>query len=163
MTQKYLEWMNDPDVTRYLEVRFAPPSSREELEGFAGRALASDDTLFLAIVRRDRSDHIGNIKLGPIEWPHRRGSIGIVIGERAAWGSGYATEAIGGIARYAFDELSLFKLTAGAYSTNVAALGAFQRVGFTVEARRERHYWDGDTFVDGMLLSRFRSSAGAVT
>ena len=65
VTAGYLAWLHDADVNRYLEVRFAPPGSIEELAAFVASANASDDTLLLGIFLRAARRHIGNIKLGP--------------------------------------------------------------------------------------------------
>jgi RimJ/RimL family protein N-acetyltransferase len=89
----YYRWMNDPEVTRFLESRMFP-NPIETLRDYVAAKLGDRNNVFLAIVTKEGGRHIGNIKLGPVDWVHRLGDIGLMIGEREYWGKGYATEAI---------------------------------------------------------------------
>lgn len=151
----YLAWLRDPDVTRYLEVRFAEHSI-ESLRRYIVTVNDSDDTLLLGIFLREGEQHIGNVKLGPIHPIHRRADMGLLIGEKAEWGKGYASEAIVAVADYAFAQLGLAKLTAGCYGNNEGSWRAFLKAGF-VEEGRQRAQWDYlGTRQDGILLGLTR-------
>src|SRR5262249_1908718 len=76
VNETYYRWMNDPEVTRYLESRFYP-HSLEGLRAYVTSKLGDRDNIFLAIVLKDGDRHIGNIKLGPIHWMHRYADIGL--------------------------------------------------------------------------------------
>ena len=154
----YYHWMNDPEITQYLESRFTPHSV-EQLEEFVRGVQKDRRNIFLAIVLRESQQHIGNIKLGPIDWNHRMADIGIVLGERSCWGKGIATEAIALISQYAFDVLNLRKLNAGCYATNGGSVRALEKAGFHVEAVRKAHYFSHGSYVDAIQLSRFRPEA----
>src|SRR5207237_1367362 len=52
VTDAYHAWMNDPEVTRYLEVRFFP-HSKEDIAEYVERSRHDRTNVFLAIVRRD--------------------------------------------------------------------------------------------------------------
>lgn len=149
--ERYCAWMNDPEVMQFTESRFAPHTVHS-LRAYVANATGRPDTVFLAIVIKDGERHIGNIKLGPIHPVHRRGDIGIIIGEKDCWGSGYATEAIQILARYAFGRLQLHKLTAGCYGGNGGSIRAFEKAGFTREAVRPSHFQCDGRFVDEILL-----------
>jgi RimJ/RimL family protein N-acetyltransferase len=151
----YATWMNDSEVTRFLESRFTIYAP-EALRAYIEELRQQPSVHFFAIVLSDSDRHIGNIKLGPIDEHHKTGDIGLLIGERDCWGHGYATEAISLLATLAFGELGLVKLTAGAYAGNVGSIRAFERAGFHVEATRRRHYECEGQRVDGVLLARFR-------
>jgi ribosomal-protein-alanine N-acetyltransferase len=131
-TERYLGWLNDPEVTQYLETRFQP-QSLEVIRRFIEEVRSSAHSYQFAIVERASGNHIGNIKIGPINPNHASASIGLFIGERAAWGQGFATEAIGVLSRWAFEVLNLEKLTAGAYEQNAGSVAAFRRCGFEIE------------------------------
>lgn len=147
----YLRWMNDPQITRYLESRFRAYSAGD-LRLYVQAQLEHPDTLFLALVLRDGARHIGNVKLGPIDRHHRRADIGILVGERDCWGRGYATEAIELLAFYALGILELNKLTAGAYASNVGSIRAFEKAGFRVEGVRRAHFLTDGRPEDQVLL-----------
>ena len=88
----------------------------------------------LGIFRKEEGIHIGNVKLGPIVSEHARSPIGYIIGDRSSWGTGYASEAIHAVARHALDTMSLEKITAGCYETNVGSSKALLKAGFKHEA-----------------------------
>jgi [ribosomal protein S5]-alanine N-acetyltransferase len=150
----YLTWMNDPEVTRYLESRFQSyePS---DLASYIEATTSDSSNHFFAIELAESGQHVGNIKLGPVEARHGRGDIGIIVGDRSVWGRGIATEAVRLLTGWAFAELGLRKVTAGAYSTNVGSVKAFERAGFHIEAIRARHYVSDEGTVDAVLLARF--------
>jgi len=145
--EKYLKWVNDREVTRFLEIRFERHNLKS-IKDFVDKTANDPDSVFLAIVKRDDGSHIGNIKLGPINWIHRVGDISLFIGEKSEWGKGHATKAIQLVVDYAFQKLILHKITAGVYKPNVNSLKAFKKNGFRVEGVRNKQcYFEGD-FVD---------------
>jgi RimJ/RimL family protein N-acetyltransferase len=143
--------MNDPEITSFLESRFFPISV-ESLRQYVADRQKDRDSVFLAIVDKKQDLHIGNVKLGPIDWIHRRAEIGILVGEKTLWGRGYATETIKLVVNYAFRVLDLHKVTAGCYENNLGSQKAFEKAGFQVEGVRRRHsFWEGQ-YVDVVLL-----------
>jgi len=148
---RYYQWMNDPEVTSFLESRFYPVSV-ESLQQYVTDRQKDRDSVFLAIVDKSQDLHIGNVKLGPVEWIHRRAEIGILVGEKDLWGKGYATETIQLVVDYAFHVLGLHKVTAGCYANNLGSQRAFEKAGFKVEGNRRSHLlWNGQ-YVDLVLL-----------
>jgi ribosomal-protein-alanine N-acetyltransferase len=155
VNENYYRWMSDPDVTRFLESRFFP-NSLASLRQYATDKQGDRDNVFLAILLHENHRHIGNIKLGPIDWIHRRGEVGILIGEKDCWGKGYAAEAIGLLVDYAFDRLNLHKVTAGCYATNEGSTRTFEKAGFVREGLRKQHCFCEGSYVDVVLLGRVR-------
>jgi ribosomal-protein-alanine N-acetyltransferase len=103
----------------------------------------------------DSDRHIGNIKLGPVDWLHRVGDLGLIIEERGCWGKDYAFEAIS--LEYAFGQLNLRKVTAGCYALNQGSIEAFQKAGFVIEGVRRQNYHCDGNYDDGILLGMLRS------
>ena len=132
LNRTYLKWMNDPTVNRHLETRFMPQSI-QTIRSYWEKHSNNESSPWFAICTENGNKHIGNIKLGPISWIHRRADISLFIGERTYWGKGYGSEAIGLIRDWAFSELDLQKLNAGIYSNNVASRRAFEKCGFVLE------------------------------
>lgn len=148
----WLGWMRDAEVVRWTEARFAE-HSRESLAAYAGAMLESPTSLFLAI-EDETGRHIGNIKLGPLHATHRYASIGVIIGDRAAWGRGYATEAVASLAEYAFGTLGLHKLTVGSVAANAGSVRVFEKAGFVVEGVRKAHQRYDGAWHDIVYLGR---------
>ncbi len=151
-TRRYLAWLSDPDVIRHLEIRFAPPETLDDLSRFISDTNDSDDSIILGIFLRNVDQHIGNIKLGPINRHHSTADIGLVIGERSEWGKGHASMAIGLLTDYAFATFGLAKITAGCYCDNEGSRRAFLKAGFTEEGRRKAQYTVDGRRQDGILL-----------
>lgn len=150
----YLSWLSDCEINRYLEVRFSPPRTVAHLANFITEANASSQTLLLGIFLKRNGRHIGNIKLGPIDWNHATGDVGFLIGDRQEWGKGYASTAIDLLSQYAFNQLSLAKLTAGCYEVNEGSRRALMKAGFIEEGRRVSQCLVGYTRQDGILLGK---------
>lgn len=151
VTEAYCRWMNDPEVTQYLECRFVQ-HTRASLEDYVTQITQNPDYLFLAIILKAEDRHIGNMKLGPINQAHRTADLGFLIGEKSAWGQGYATEAIRLVTEYAFRELGLHKVTAGCYATNIASAKALRKAQFIQEGIRTQQYLCDGRYLDELLF-----------
>lgn len=145
----YLTWLNDPEVNRYLETRFQS-WSQSKLENYIHQFVNNSNEFLFAICLLDGGIHIGNIKLGPVNWNHRFGEIGLLIGEKNYWGNGFASEAIGLMCKFAFDNLKLHKLKAGCYAENEGSVRAFLRNGFVVEGCLKKQWFIENRYQDGL-------------
>lgn len=151
VTDFYVSWLNDPKINKFLELRFYK-HSKKSTKKFVRNANASNDTLLLGVFINKGCKHIGNIKIGPINWHHKRADIGLVIGDRKEWCRGYASEAIGLLTNFGFQKLGLYKITAGCYSENKGSLRAFEKAGYQVEARLPSHWLTQKGQQDELLL-----------
>lgn len=160
-TDRYCEWLNDPDVNRYLETRFEL-QTRERVLAYVDAQNRSADVVFLAIVRKDDDVHLGNLRIGAIDPVHRTGTLALVIGEKAAWGAGIGTEAIELATRYAFEQLELRKLTARCYAVNLGSIRAFERAGWTREGLQRRQFLCDGAEIDGVWLGCVRDASASI-
>jgi RimJ/RimL family protein N-acetyltransferase len=150
--ERYLEWMRDPEVLRYLEARFAE-HTLESLRAFVAANADRADTLLLAICALEEDDrHIGNIKVGPLNPYHGTADVGLIIGERTWWGRGAGREAIAIATRLAAEHLGPRKLTASCYASHVGSAKAFLANGWTDEGRRPAQFVGDHGVEDQWLL-----------
>ena len=156
-TDRYVAWLSDPEVTRYLGWRAFPSTKHEILEYL--RQQRSGESLFLAIVVKATDLHIGNIHLGPIDWVNRRAELAMLLGEKSAWGKGYMTEAFELVIHHAFSALNLHKLKAGTEAENLAAIRVFQKTGWIEEGRLRQETFRAGTYQDLVLFGRFNQAA----
>lgn len=157
VTQAYVDWLNNPLINRYLEVRFVQ-SDIKSARAFVQSINESTHSVLFGIKLAGTRRHIGNIKIGPIDPHHLRADVGLLIGDSTVWGNGYATEAIGAVTHMAHDGLGLEKITAGAYASNVGSIRAFLKQGWVEEARLKHHWIIGDDWEDNVMLAHFRKS-----
>jgi RimJ/RimL family protein N-acetyltransferase len=155
----YVDWLNDYEVTRFLETG-SYPSTPETAARYVAATTSTPDNVFLAIVEKGSDLHVGNVKLGPIHRIHRRADMGIMIGDRTRWNRGYGREAVALIVAYGFERLNLVKIGLGVYADHHQAIRLYESLGFQVEGRLRQHLFrDGryhDKLVMGVLREEFK-------
>ena len=145
-TERYVAWLNDPDINQYLESRFCEHTV-EETRAFI-RSVTNDSNYMFGIFDKATNMHIGNIKIGCINARHASADLGFIVGEKSYWGRGIATEAIRLATDYAFQTLHLHKLWGGAYAPNIGSKRAFEKNGYQLEGIYRKHCKCGDEYVD---------------
>jgi [ribosomal protein S5]-alanine N-acetyltransferase len=157
MLPTFVQWMSDPEVTRFLGRR-EPPSLAEEKEWYTGICKAKDQ-IFWVIALGDRI--IGTSGIHAIDWRNRRATTGSLIGEKAEWRKGYASEAHRLRTRYAFEELGLEKLQSSAVVDNIGSIRALEKSGYQQWGIAKRHefrnghwrdMWFGEVLRDEWLV-----------
>lgn len=133
----YEEWLNDYDTNIYMETRHKKWDLKE-IRNFVDIMNKSEEQ-FLFGIFTSLDQHIGNIKLGPVNEIHKNAMISLFIGEKSFWKKGYASSAISLLAMYAFDVLKLEKLSAGMYRENVGSYKSFIKAGFEHEGTLKDH------------------------
>lgn len=157
----YAAWIRNPEVTRYLEVRFAAPDERA-LEAYVERMNSSEDNLLLGLFpKAEPQQHIGNVKLGPVDRRHGVAAIGIMIGATEFWGRGLAGQAVAATSDYAFGVLGLARVEASFYAANLSSQRAFRRAGFVEEGRRRGARLCDSVRTDEVLMGRLRHAPPA--
>ncbi len=157
--EDYVRWFGDPAVTRYMERR--TPLSRAQEEDYLRHKAADATTVLWAILADDR--HIGSALIHEIDGRSRTGATSIVLGERAVWGEGYATEAIGLRSAYAFGELGLETLTTEVFAPNEGSRRALEEAGYRQAGLLRRHVYLEGAFHDVWLGELLRAEWQATT
>ena len=129
-TRRYVDWLNDPEVNRFLETRWQV-QTLASIKNFVMEQITNEDVRMMAITLDDQ--HIGNLKIGPVNRHHGYGDLSYFIGERSLWGKGYATKAVELAVSIAFNDLKLHRLQAGIYARNQASERVLIRNGFARE------------------------------
>jgi RimJ/RimL family protein N-acetyltransferase len=152
------QWMNDSEVRAGL-ARFLPISMAEEEDWYAKMLQSPAEEHVLAIeIRVEKSwTHIGNCAFHAIDWRNRSASVGIVIGDKAAWNQGHGTRAIRALLSHGFGTLNLHRIWLQVYSSNPRAIRCYEKAGFVQEGRqRDARFWDG-RYEDVLIMSILRT------
>jgi RimJ/RimL family protein N-acetyltransferase len=153
---EYLRWMNDPLVTRTIgRFDYLLPVSRAKLLQYFDE-IDTDSTVFLGIHVRSRL--VGTLKIYDLDALARRASLGIMVGERSAWGRGIASAAIRAACRYVFEVLGYGKVTAGYLASNVGMHKAFRKNGFRTEGRLRKQAYFAGRLDDHLMVAKFRDA-----
>jgi len=153
LTERYVGWLNDPEVVRYSEQRHRRHSG-ESCRAFVA-AFADGPNHLWAIVAKDPAlGHIGNIN-SDVDAANRTADVAIVIGEKKAWGRGLGAEAWMAVVDFLLGAGGMRKVTAGAMAENKAMLGILRKAGMAEEARRRAQFVLDGRPVDAVLVARF--------
>lgn len=155
--ERYVGWLNDPQVVRYTEARWRV-HTLESARDYVRESNGDTNVRLFRILVED-GVHVGNVRVSSIDWTHKRADIAIIIGDRSYRGRGVGVRAIELVSEYCFDELGLEKLTAGMYAENEPSIRAFEKAGFVIEGRLAKHHRYGDGRMDGVLMARLRRGA----
>lgn len=153
---RYLSWLNDPEVTRYMETGTFP-TTVQDLEKFYADVTGSRNQVILAVADKKSGQHIGNVKLGPIHWIHRCATFGIMIGDKKFWGRGAGLEATRLTVEYGFERLNLWRIELGVFAGHDAAVRCYEKVGFKVEGRMRESLFHRGKYVDRLWMGLLRS------
>jgi RimJ/RimL family protein N-acetyltransferase len=164
--ERCYRWLNDGELTRFIEGGRYPVSreyEREWLEN-AVRNRSSFSNVLMAIETKD-GVHIGNIGLHEGSPEHRSAKLGIMIGEKEYWSKGFGTDAIRVVLRFAFERMNLNRVELGTVDFNDRAQACYRKCGFVEEGRRrEDRYIDGeyhDLIMMGILRREWQALAGS--
>jgi ribosomal-protein-alanine N-acetyltransferase len=152
-----LRWFNDPDVTRFV-ASVTGVTRRMEEEFFARMGATRDTDLHWAILAPDLG-HIGFIGLHQINWPLRSATGGLLIGEPAAWGQGFATDAVNVRSRFAFDQLGLHRIEG--HTINPAMRRVYEKCGYRPEGVAREKLWREGRWHDAHLYALLDSDFAA--
>lgn len=155
---KFVEWMNDPEVTYGLLMRI-PLSLADEQRWFEGLAQRTPAERVLAIDVQDGDTWqlIGSTGFHDVESIDREAEFGISIGEKTVWNQGYGTEATRLMLQHGFETLNLNRIYLRVYETNPRATRAYEKAGFVHEGRMRQAVYKQGKYIDVLLMSILRS------
>ena len=154
--ENYLGWLNDPEVTRYTETGIFPTTA-QDLEKFHHEVTGSRSQVIMAVIHKKSGRHIGNVKLGPIHWVHRRATFGILIGDKKFWGKGIGAEATRLMVEYGFYRLNLRRIDLGVFAEHESAVRSYEKVGFKLEGRLRQDLFLNGEYKDRLWMGLLRS------
>jgi RimJ/RimL family protein N-acetyltransferase len=144
-----LRWFNDPEITALLDLYWGV-GRRQEVAFFERIEIQGEPDFNWALL--DENDrHIGFIALQKIDWKMRCASGGLAIGERDAWGRGYATDAVRTRTRFAFDQLNLHRVEG--QTMNAAMRRVYEKCGYRHEGTTRKKRWRHGRWLDTELYA----------
>ncbi len=154
LTERYVGWLNDPEVVKFSEQRF----KKHTYESCLAYMHSFDNVpdYFWAIVSRESAiGHMGNIS-ARVHTDNMTADVAILIGEKTQWGRGYGLEAFLAVVDFLFREANMRKVTSGTMAVNKGMLRIMERAGMTDDGWRHRHFIYQGQEVDLIHRALFR-------
>jgi diamine N-acetyltransferase len=154
----FVEWLNDPEVRRYLSMAL-PTSMAEEEQWFETMLKKPKEEHPLAIEIKEGESWrlIGNCGFFDFDWRARKAEVGLFIGDKSCWNKGYGTEVMRLLLDHGFGTLNLNRIYLHVDVENLGGIKAYEKAGYVLESRlREEIYRDGH-YHDELLMSVLKS------
>ncbi|WP_448213116.1 GNAT family N-acetyltransferase [Colwellia sp. MEBiC06753] len=126
-SKEYLSWLNNQETAQYIE---NCQQELAELADYIDKQYNNPKCLFLGIFTIDNYLHIGNIKYELMESHPNVATMGILIGNTSYHGKGVAGEVLLGSFPAVSAQLNAGKVNLGVEKANLAAIRAYEKVGF---------------------------------
>ena len=137
---KYQGWMNDFEVHKFTEQKYMKHSLIKIRKFVREKNNSKNEFLYGIFLKEDNSmTHIGNIKIGPINFIHRNAELSYFIGEKKLWGKGYTSLAIIEATKIA-KRMGIKKLKAGCYEKNIGSKKVLEKNKFKLEGKLESEF-----------------------
>ena len=133
-------WYRDPELARLTRYSLRPMSD-EDIDRFFHTRLMSPEHVGYAITVREGGQLIGSTTFSNLDADNSSTLFHISIGERAAWGSGYGTEATELMLWLAFARIGLHRVALSVFDFNTRAIRAQGRLA---DAQHQPHVLVGD-------------------
>lgn len=147
---RFVEWLQDREVARWLERMGEPPTLEDEYEWYYGKRSDPDNVMW-AIETVD-GPLIGNVELR-LTPRSRRAELGIAIQDRTRWNKGCGTEAVRLVLDYAFGELALNRVELTTDEANARAIRCYEKCGFKREGLLRQHRLIDGRFANTVVMS----------
>jgi RimJ/RimL family protein N-acetyltransferase len=151
-------WYEDDEFRRLMgDLPMSLAARRAGYErGAADFDPGTTDVFRFVICRLEDGVPVGRTDLFSIDRTNGSAAFGIGIGDRAARGHGYGSDAVNALVDFAFGELRLERVWLSTDEENAAAQGTYRRCGFVEEARRRRAFVDRGRLIDEVRMSLLR-------
>lgn len=154
LRERYFDWFNDQEVTRYMFNGMFPNTTKRMRE-FYEEILVQKHVVF-AIMDKRRGQHIGNVGIHRINWRDGIGEYGIIIGEKKFHGKGYGHEATGMILDYIFQRVGLRRVWLGVHEQHKKAIAIYKKIGFETEGQLRKEIYTDGRWHDRLIMGIFR-------
>lgn len=149
---------SDPAVAEFQN--WSPPYPLDRAEESIARTAAmdgpaNDEWWMLTVADADDTEVYGDLVVH-LTWEGRCAEIGYTLA-RAAWGQGYAVEAVDALVDWLWSHAELTRVHAMMHPDNVASAQVLERTGFDFEGRTALSFWVGDDNSDDGLYGMTRS------
>ena len=137
ISHTYLSWLNDENITRYLDFR-NKKQSRASIISYVNSLRQKDECDLFAIFTKKSQTHIGNISIFESNRDLNYVGIGIMVGDYRSRELGLGAEALGIIIEYLFNNRYYARIEASSLRANRRSQKTLRSLGFVKEGELRR-------------------------
>lgn len=153
----FVAMRNDPEVARYQSWDgYGEEDGRRFIAALAPRQPGEPGWFQFALEEKDTGRFVGDCGLNIDAKDKRLAQTGYTLA-RAFWNRGLATEAVRGLADFAFARFGLHRITASVDPRNAASCRVLEKAGFVKEAHFRQSEWFKGHWADDAVYARLRS------
>lgn len=156
LTERYVSWLNYPDIVRYSEQRHRR-HALETCRHWVETMRANGHPLWAIEAQQPQLGYVGNIA-AYVDPANRVADMTILIGERAAWGNGIGAEAWRAVCDWLLARAMMRKVTGGTMAANRAMVRIMERAGMRPDGVRKGQFLLDGQAVDLLHYARFAST-----
>jgi RimJ/RimL family protein N-acetyltransferase len=149
VTDRYVGWLNDPEINQFLEIRHRLPICKNDVIEFIANCEKKHRHHWGIFVE---DEHVGTISCSVYNHNYKWVDISILIGENKYRGVGLGRISLAGAVDYLFSVGQFRRIQAGSYENNIASIKLFRSLGFRKEAFfKESILYNGEYLDDIMF------------
>ena len=149
--EKFTEWMNDFQVTDYINKSEQIMTAIGEKEWLENTARKNENKNF-NIIDLNSNKLIGTIGLEKFNWTSRNAVLGIFIGDKNYRNNGYGTEAIKLLLEFGFKYLNLHSIRLSLLSVNERAHKCYLKFGFKDAGKSREEIFLNGKYYDKLYM-----------
>tara|TARA_B110001454_G_C12623126_1_gene393677 strand:- start:329 stop:871 length:543 start_codon:yes stop_codon:yes gene_type:complete len=162
VSTKYVNWLNDPQIVKFTQ-QSGKTANYKNVIKYVKEKQKSKYEFFYGIFIKEKKIgnnklnivHVGNIKIGPINYLHEHAAISYLVGEKKFWRKGIASIAIKMVVKIAKKRFSLKKILSYVHEKNIASTKVLFNNNFILEAKLKRKIKYKNKRVDELIFSKF--------
>ena len=149
--EKFTEWMNDFQVTDYINKSEQIMTAIGKKEWLENTARKNENKNF-NIIDLNSNKLIGTIGLEKFNWTSRNAVLGIFIGDKNYRNNGYGTEAIKLLLEFGFKYLNLHSIRLSLLSVNERAHKCYLKCGFKDAGKSREEIFLNGKYYDKLYM-----------
>ena len=151
---KFVQWLADPEVRRWLAALQEAPTLEDELDWYESTRANPDNVLWSMETLDGQLVGTIELRLNPAS---QRAELGIAVQDKKQWSKGFGTDAIKLALEYGFDDLELNRIELTVDAENGRGRRCYEKCGFVEEGLLRQHRFVEGKFGDTVVMSVLRS------
>tara|TARA_B100000965_G_C19574344_1_gene750617 strand:- start:125 stop:646 length:522 start_codon:yes stop_codon:yes gene_type:complete len=153
-SNEYLNWMNDKNISKFIIK--SNKNKKKDIRVFLA-SMKSHKDFFFKIIYNKNSKHIGNLRIGPLNFNNLSSKFGIMIGNKKYHGVGIGKEATKLAESFIFNFLNFKKMEFECIIDNIAAMQVYRSLDFIEKKIKKKVIINGEKF-DQVLFYKYNKS-----